>query len=295
MSFPQPPPGPPPQGPHGQQPPQGGGGYGHPPQPPQFPGGAPYGQQPAQYPGQVPPPPPGGGGTGKVVGIVIAAVVAVALIAGGAFFFLTKDDDKKDDDKQVADSGGTTGGDNGDNGDNGDSGDNGDQPPAQDNTRYRLTAPATVGQFKRVGTPETTNIPDRDRRTYRITYGNQISTQYSTTGRPAPGAGDKAVSFAGGWGTLTDPEHTVDTLMQELSERSPWHLGTAVEQNPQGAENLRMKCAQGTSASVCIWAEPSTFGIVALLHGPSDAPRGAPVAETAQVTVEFARAMRQPL
>ncbi|ONK14272.1 hypothetical protein [Streptomyces sp. MP131-18] len=337
----QPPQGPPPgqPGPYGAQPPQGpppgggpygqggapggpppGGGYGFPQQPgqpapphgapgvpgqpgppPGAPGGygqpqppGPYGQQPPQGPppyGQGPPPGGGapGGGKNKTTLVVIAVVAALAVIGGGAFFLLGGDDE-----------GGATG------------------APSDDGTAYTLSLPETSGDFQRAPDQGGMQMPDEQEQAELGLSGMEgDSGTYATfqpEDIPPPGS---VVSIVGGmWGEVPDPEAGVDALFALAAEEASGDTEMELVDSPSNFSDdqayVKCQAARGlendpdlgyrAEASVCVWADYSTMGIVILTPTPDlpadfdpnatempelSAPEPIGLEESADITKEF--------
>ena len=208
--------------------------YGQPGQP------GPYGQQPPGQPPYGPPqqpgmpvPPQGGGGKGKTIGIVVGAVVVVAAVVGGLFAT------------------GVVGG---------------------DGASYKLEPPQKLaGEYDRQGDVkrgETGELKSGEGKTKKIPdldADGDVSAQYSS--------GQKKVQFAGAFGALSDPDASLDFLIEEQTksvsklgikpENSEWK-----EMSPSGFDGELLKCTKFTGASgrmqmsVCAWVDSSTIGTV---------------------------------
>ncbi|MGW5677311.1 hypothetical protein ACWEV4_19885 [Streptomyces sp. NPDC003860] len=209
---------------------------------PQQPG--PYGQQPA-HPGQVPPPPPGG--SKKKTGLIIgAAVLALAVIAGGGYLLFSGDDSSSG----VADS--TKG--------------------------YKLTPPASVGDFKRMsGQSNDKEMKDSDKKDAEamgIKNPNQAGAAYRSGDDPSTG---KTLVMTGFWGEVEDPEKAVDgffgIVRKEASnggEDDVQLQGSAKSYEPADFKGAVMKCQNAKDSSqkepfevpMCVWADYSTLVVV---------------------------------
>jgi hypothetical protein len=290
----------PPQGqpnPYGQQPQQPQPGYGYPQQapqgvPPQQPPPPGYGypqQQPPQGPyGQQPQQPPYGGGQvpyppqapKKKTGlIVVAAVVAVAVIGGGVFF-LTKGDSGSSSNGDVADS--TKG--------------------------YKISAPATVGDFKQ--NPSSSTKPDMTASDKKDFEAAGISDPASSTATYMSGnlKTGKMLLFIGVDGTIDDPAKTIDGMFAEASKSGGDSssggkaelVGSPKAYKPAGFSGALMKCqsvktAPTTSATatsveipVCIWTDYSTVGIVEAVDYAALSGAGGGTATSAEQVADLA-------
>ena len=255
-------------GPYGQQPPQAPQpGYGYPQQapPPQpQPGygypqqgvspqpGYGYPQQPGygQQPGYHPPQPPQAGGGGKKAGLIIGAVAVVAAIAVGAYFVI-----------------------------GGGSGSGGSGSAIADDGKYKLTTPATIidGQYKRGNDSETGTMTDNDIKDAKA-WGVQNPKDVSAGYTAGSGLTAKSVMFAGVYGTIDDPEKTVDAMFAQMKTESTKDssssdgklVGSPQEFKPSGFKNGIMKCQEVESSQsgkttkmpFCIWGDHSTLTYV---------------------------------
>ncbi|GAA1354467.1 hypothetical protein [Streptomyces beijiangensis] len=274
-----------PQGVPPQQPPPPG--YGYPQQPPQGPQG-PYGQQPPQQPyGQVPYPPQA---PKKKTGlIVVAAVVAVAVIGGGVYF-LTK----------------------------GDSGSSSSNSDVADSTKgYKISAPATVGDFKKGDTgsesPTMTASDKAEAEKAGIKNPSQAVATYTNVSDPTKLEG-QSLSLSGLYGDVTDPASTIDNAFNTATKGSGKSssggtmklVGSPKAYKPAGFSGALMKCQNAemkmtTSASakpiqvpICIWTDYSTVGIVVSIDLSSVGGAGTPVTQekAADFTAQLYNATR---
>ncbi|MCA6095003.1 hypothetical protein LE181_22870 [Streptomyces sp. SCA3-4] len=289
MSFNQPGPyGQPPQPPQGPNP-YGQPGYGYPQQPPapapaygQQPPPPPYGapQQPAPggwgqpqptpgawgqqpgVPGQYPPPvPPQGGGKGKAIGITIGALVVVGALVGGAMFFLN-------------------------------GGSDGDVKP------YTMVMPETLleGKFTKTPTPAGTqnkpqSLADNEKaKAAGIENGTSVNQSYTN-------AEKQVLSVGGTYGTIADPEKSLDTVISLGDEQQKKLLGSMnakvetiapwAEFSPSGFDGAVMKCrtqkiissfgniSSETETTTCAWSDTSAIGSVSHQISKSNSPYGA--------------------
>ncbi|WP_345655224.1 hypothetical protein [Streptomyces tremellae] len=254
-------------GPYGQPPQQGGpagapnpyaqpGPYGQPGQPPQ----PPYGQNPYGGPGQPGQPPYGAGpyGAGPAGGpqkkkrtalVVTAVVVACAVIAGGVYVL-------------------TSGGGGSDIADDG---------------PHKLTAPDRVldGQFvKKPGSGGSSASSDlKDARKAGVRNPKDISAEYTKGDKDNP-LTEVVLDYGGVYGTIDDPEKTLDTFFAGLKKESSSDkegqgklVGSPRAVTPQGLKGAVMKCqnltVQGDTSGagpkeitlpICVWADHSTLG-----------------------------------
>ncbi|MFD4994558.1 hypothetical protein [Streptomyces buecherae] len=242
------PPQPPQPGPYGQ-PPQG---YGYPQQQP-----GPYGQMgPYQQPG--PPMPPQGGGSGnKTIGIVVGAIVACAAVVGGVLLFSGGDSDgdsakDKKKDTVVGDTGGQQG-----------SGGTGGTEEGQPATKYKLTGPSTIlTSYNRAGEPDTdTGLGVGDEKPTGFTAEGSVSSNYN-------GPGGKRLSIGGAYGTSSDPEASVDWVLQRLTADASTAKGAPQRFTPVGFDGDVLKCQLLVESSkplqVCSWGDASTVGVAVL-------------------------------
>ncbi|MFG3506122.1 hypothetical protein ACGF5F_11475 [Streptomyces sp. NPDC047821] len=289
-------------GPYGQPPQQPQPGYGYPQQapPPQGvpPQGYGYPQQPGPYgqppqqpygagPGAYPPPPPPA--PKKKTGLIIGAVAVVAAIGVGAYFVF----------------GGGAGG---------------NSAVGDDTKGYKLTAPASVGEYKKDessdGSSSMTDKEKKEAEALGIKNPQDISAQYKSGDESQPLAA-KMLSFGGAWGEISDPEKALDgyfAMMEkdtaEDEDVSVQFTGPAESVEPAGFEGALMKCRQAkmsfkgdASAAapkpfelpVCMWADYSTMGTVSLISmqqamgGTGAAPSKDEVAKLAAELYKTAR------
>ncbi|MCT9010453.1 hypothetical protein [Streptomyces rhizosphaerihabitans] len=285
-------------GPYGQQPQAPQPGYGYPPQaPPAQPGygypqqapGAqpptpPYGQPPAygQQPpyGTVPMPPEPSGGK-KKTGLIIGGVAVVAAIAVGAYLLFAGSNSGS----SVADDG-----------------------------PHKLTTPASVlgGEYKK-----STDAADadggmtkddlKDAEGWGVKNPKDVSAAYQSGDKSNPLA-MKQITFGGVWGTIDDPETTVDNMFagmkkeqQKEGTKDGEFVGSPKAYTPSALDGAVLKCQEikikndssSTGAAgpkeftmpVCIWGDHSTLGLVmpidfaSMMAGKGSTPEAA--AETA--------------
>ncbi|MEU9790857.1 hypothetical protein AB0E27_09515 [Streptomyces sparsogenes] len=273
------PPGPPPQGgpnPYGQGAPgpyaQGGAPYAA-PQPPQPGYGYGYPQQPQMppgYPAGMPPAPPGGGGKGKTTGLVIGAVVVVAAIVGGfALFGGGSDDELMDDGKD-----------------------------------YRLTVPSTVlGEYTSdSGDSTAQQLDSEDAAEFGMTSGMGVKVEWATPNDA------KKIQMMGVYGTVPDPEKSVDAFFTNLKKKSEavggedsdaLVVGSPERKSPAGLENAVMKCQairakeepspdEPNTLALCVWADYDTVALVA----PQEGTRDLTLDESAQIATALRKEVR---
>ncbi|MEV6019800.1 hypothetical protein [Streptomyces sp. NPDC051997] len=268
-------------GPYGQQPPAPQPGYGYPPQappaqpgygyPPQAPGvppqTPPYGQPPY---GAVPMPPEPTGGKKKPALIIggVAAVAAIAVVAYLAF-------------------GGSASG-----------------SSVADDGPHKLTTPATVLGGAYTKSPDAgdsggmTKKDLKDAEGWGVKSPKDVSAGYQSGDKSNPLA-MKQISFGGVWGTIDDPEATVDNMFagmkkeqQKEGTKSGEFIGSPKAYSPSGLSGAVLKCQEikvNNSSSgpktftmpVCIWGDHSTLGYVlpidfaSMMAGKSSTPEAA--------------------
>ncbi|MFJ4519745.1 DUF1720 domain-containing protein [Streptomyces sp. NPDC088810] len=255
-------------GPHGQQPQAPQPGYGYPQQapPPAQPGygypqqGAPqqpgpYGQQPTPYGQQQPygmPQAPQPAGGKKKTGLIIGAVAVVVAVAVAAYFALS-----------------------------GGSGSSG----VADDGPHKLTTPATVlSEYKKSkgdsGTMTKSDLKDAEK--WGVLNPKDVSAAYES-GDPDNPLSKKGINFAGVYGTIDDPEKTVDAMFAYFKSESQKNgdsaevalKGEPKEYKPAGLDGAVLKCQQATAPtgassggpkdvtlSICVWGDHSTVGFV---------------------------------
>ncbi|MER6144160.1 hypothetical protein ABT174_29670 [Streptomyces sparsogenes] len=280
------PPGPPPQGgpnPYGQGAPgsyaqgapdpyaQGGAPYAA-PQPPQP--GYGYPQQPQMppgYPPGMPPAPPSGGGKGKTTGLVIGAVVVVAAIVGGVLLF-----------RGASDDGGLT----------------------DDGKDYRLTVPSTVlGEYTSdSGDSTAQQLGSEEAKEFGMTSGMGVKVEWATP------SDAKKIQMIGVYGTVPDPEKSVDAFFTNLKKKSEGAggedsdalvVGSPERKSPAGLENAVMKCQairakeepspdEPNTLALCVWADYDTVAVVAPQEGTKDLT----LDESAQIATALRKEVR---
>ncbi|MER6910870.1 topoisomerase II [Streptomyces sp. NPDC000594] len=245
-------------GPYGQ--PDGPGGYPPPQQPGQW--GSP--QQPGQpgapvhqaYPGQ-PPVPPRGGGKKKTALIIGASVVALAVVATGAVLLLGNGD-----------------------------GDGGDSGVSAATKGYKLTPPATVGDFKRGELRSGATMSDEDRKEAEkigVKDPQEVQAEYKA-GSDAEPLKQRMMMVNGVWGEIGNPAEAIDAYFAAAREGAAGSdgktevelLGTARSVSPKGLDGALMKCQEAKftpkddsgpmpknwQVPICIWADHSTVTAV---------------------------------
>ncbi|MER6463885.1 hypothetical protein ACWC4D_37535 [Streptomyces sp. NPDC001288] len=228
-------------------------GYGFPPQggpvpPQQNPYGQPqqpYGQPPyGQQPYGVPQPPAPGGG-GKKTGLIIGAVAVVAAIAVSAYFVL---------------------------------GNGGGSSSVADDGPHKLTAPAAVvdGAYKKQGTSQSGQLTSSDVKNAEA-WGIHDPKDVSASYVQGSGLTAKSLSFSGVYGTIDDPEKTVDAMFAETKAESAKSdsqgklVGEPKTFEPAGFDGI-MKCQEiesedsstgkSTTMPFCVWGDHSTVAYV---------------------------------
>lgn len=321
MSYNQPPPNPygqqPPAGGYGQQPQQGGGygqpqpGYGQPPQgggygqpqpgygypqqqqqpqapygqvPPQQPGYGqqPYGQQPGYGYPQQPGPPQGGGNkrTGLIIGIVVALVAV-----GAGVFFVTK----------------------------GDSGGSGNSAIKNDGKKYKLMTPDTVATDFTKNDGSESDMTDKDKSDFEKA-GVQDPHGVGADYKSGSGLTAKSLTFQGVYGTVSDPNKTVDAAFgqatqEDSSDGKAELVGSPQTFKPDGLDDAILKCQamkytpndsnggpKSFTVPVCIWGDYSTVGVVVVTDAQSILTGKSPsLSDTADVAAKVRKDVRVPL
>jgi hypothetical protein len=315
MSYNQPPPNPygqqpqgggygqPQPGGYGQPQPQPGGygqpqpqpGYGYPQQapqpgygqvPPQQPYGQPqqpYGQQPGYGYPQQPAPPQGGGG--KKTGVIIGVVVALVAVGVGVFF---------------ATKGGGSGG---------------STAIKNDGKQYKIVLPGTVASdYKKDDGSDSTSLSDKEKSDF-AKDGVQNPQGAGADYKSGSGLTVKALNFRGVYGTVKDPEKTVDAAFAEAAKEDDDSDGkTELQGSPQtfhpaGMDDAILKCQQmkytPTDSSggpksftipVCVWGDYSTVGVVGLSDAASIlGGKTQSLSDAADVTAQVRKDTRVPL
>ncbi|GAA1045406.1 hypothetical protein FSY75_24355 [Streptomyces sp. TR1341] len=227
-------------------------GYGYPQQPgmPQQPG--PYGQQPygqqQPYGGMPQPPQPGGGK--KKTGLIIGSVVVVAAIVVGAVFLL---------------------------------GGGGGSSSVADDGAHKLITPATVlTEYKRDSSKSDTMTSSdlKDAEKWGVHNPQDVSAEYKSGDASNP-LGQKMIEFGGVYGTIDDPEKTVDAMFAYMKAESSKDstdkytlVGEPKAYKPASLDGAILKCQQAKGANTdstgpkemsfdfCIWGDHSTLGMV---------------------------------
>ncbi|MCH0558311.1 hypothetical protein [Streptomyces sp. MUM 16J] len=246
-------------GPYGQQPqapqPGYGYGYGYPQQGvPEQPN--PYGQQQPAY-GQQPygmPQAPVPGGGKKKTGLIIGTVAVVAAVAVGVYFV-------------VSGSGGSSGG------------------GIADDGPHKLTTPATVLSEYKKSKSDSGSMTEKDLKDaekWGVHNPKDVTAEYESGDDNNP-LSKKMIEFAGVYGTIDDPEKTVDAMFAYLKAQSTKDdedkytlQGEPVTYKPAGLNGAVLKCQQAKGANsesdsggpkefsvdFCIWGDHSTLGVV---------------------------------
>ncbi|WUS96998.1 hypothetical protein OHA46_10025 [Streptomyces sp. NBC_00708] len=272
-------------GPYGGQPPQGQPGYGYPQQAPQ---GVPpqqqpqpgYGYPPAQQPGpygQQPPTPPYGGQQAygqqpgfpppapakKKTGLIVGAAVLALAVIGGGVYFLTSD--------------------------------GGSGSVASSTKGYKLTPPASVGEYKKSNdssdnkTGPLTGKDKTEAEGMGIKSPTEASASYTSGDMEKNPLTAKMLVLKGLWGQVDDPAKAVDAAFASAKEEMGKDegdsdsevslVGSPEKAEPKDFDGALMKCqvlktvnkdADGSVAKgpkelntpVCIWSDYSTVGIV---------------------------------
>ncbi|MFI9392090.1 hypothetical protein ACIG53_14540 [Streptomyces bauhiniae] len=283
---PPPPPGPPapPQAPYGypqQGVPQQPGPYAQPQQNPygQPPPQAPYGQAPYG----APQPPVQGRNNSKRNGLIIGAVAVVAAVAVGVYFLT---------------SGGGGGGD------------------VADDGPHKLVAPSTVlSEYKKGKSDNGAMTKDdlKDAENWGVKDAKDVSAEYAAGNVDNP-LSKKVIEFGGVYGTIADPEKTVDELfayMKDQSSKDAEHkyklIGEPKRYEPEALGDAVLKCQQAkgdTSGSgegvpkemtfsLCVWGDHSTVGLVMPMDiATLAAGRSSDPAADAELTAKFRAAVR---
>lgn len=234
-------------------PPQPGYGYpqqGVPQQPNPYGQQAPYGQQP---PYGMPPQAPASGGGGKKTGLIIGAVAVVAAIAVGAYFVL-------------GGSGGST--------------------SVADDGPHKLTTPATVlGAYKKSvsdsGSMTANDMKDADK--WGVHDPKDVSAKYMSGNKDVLFS-QKLIQFGGVYGTIDDPEKTVDAMFAHMKadtkpggeDENVTLVGEPKAYTPASLHGAVLKCQQAKvdasggekgmpkalTMTLCIWGDYSTLGLV---------------------------------
>ncbi|KIE28004.1 membrane protein [Streptomyces sp. MUSC 125] len=245
-------------GPYGQQPqaPQPGYGYGYPQQGvPEQPN--PYGQQQQPAYGQQPygmPQAPVPGGGKKKTGLIIGTVAVVAAVAVGVYFV-------------VSGSGGSSGG------------------GIADDGPHKLTTPATVLSEYKKSKSDSGSMTEKDLKDaekWGVHNPKDVTAEYESGDDNNP-LSKKMIEFAGVYGTIDDPEKTVDAMFAYLKAQSTKDdedkytlQGEPVTYKPAGLNGAVLKCQQAKGANsesdsggpkefsvdFCIWGDHSTLGVV---------------------------------
>jgi hypothetical protein len=270
-------------------------GYGYPQQPPQQP--AYGGQVPPQQPGygQVPPQPygqqPGYGypqgappqGGGKKTGLIIGAVVALVAIGVGVFFV-------------------TKGG-----------GGGGSASIKNDGKQYKLVAQETVASDYTKDSGSDSSLTDSDKSDFEKA-GVQNPTGVGADYKSGSGLTAKALNFQGVYGTVKDPEKTVDLAFAEAakqdndSDGKTQLLGSPQTFHPSGTDDAVIKCQQmkytPTDSSggpksftipVCVWGDYSTIGVVGLSDAASIlGGKTQSLSDAADITAKVRKDVRVP-
>ncbi|WP_225100892.1 hypothetical protein [Streptomyces sp. CoH27] len=231
-------------------------GYGYPQQGvPQQPN--PYGQQPGPY-GQQPygmPQAPQAGGGKKKTGLIIVAVAVVAAVAVGAYFV-------------IGGGGGAS---------------------VADDGPHKLITPDSVinGTYKKSADGSDSSVSDEDMTDFK-NAGVQNAQGVQAGYKAGTGLTAQNLMFEGTYGTIKDPEATVDAMFAAAKAKSEKKnsdgtsgskgtlVGSPQQFTPSGFSNGVMKCQesqisnQGATSGapktitvpVCIWGDHSTMAII---------------------------------
>ncbi|MBM7167960.1 hypothetical protein JQK87_05960 [Streptomyces sp. G44] len=245
----QPQPGPYGQPPQGVPPQQPQPGYGYPQPPQQAPQQGGFGQ-PGPY-GQFPPPPPPPGGGKKKTGLIVGAVAVVAALGIGAYFLF---------------------------------GGGGGSASVEDDGAHKLVLPASVGAYEKgENSPDDGPLNTGDKRdAEEIGIKNAENAAAAYTSGTAPKG--RQMSFQGIYGEIADPEKAVDAGFAKAGEKAEKEsddnagdgekvelVGSPETVEPDSLDNAVMKCQTANFSEgdelvklpICIWADHSTYGIVA--------------------------------
>jgi hypothetical protein len=245
---------------------------------------APYGQQPNPYgqqPYGVPPQPPQPAGGKKKTGLIIGAVAVVAALAVGGYFVL----------------GGSSGG------------------GVADDGPHKLTTPATVltEYKKKDGDSDTMTKQDlKDAEKWGVHDPKDVSAKYESGNDDNP-LSKKMIQFGGVYGTIDDPEKTVDAMFAYMKTKALEEKDSEVTltgepkaYSPAGLDGAVLKCQQASAPtgasnggpkdvtiSICIWGDHSTLGLVMPVDVANlAAGRSSDPAADAELTAKFRGAVR---
>ncbi|WP_330457832.1 hypothetical protein OIB37_13550 [Streptomyces sp. NBC_00820] len=266
-------------------------GYGYPQQPGVPPQPGPYGQQPNPYgqqpgpygqaPYTVPQPPVPAGGKKKTGLIIAAAAVVVAVGVLATFMF------------------------------SGGSGDVADDGP------HKLTTPSTVlSEYKKgkSGSESMTKSDMKDAEKWGVHNPRDVSASYQA-GDPSTPLSQKVIQFGGVYGTIDDPEKTVDAMFAFMAKdtksggdgEAVTLVGEPKAYTPDGLDGAVLKCQQAKFANseagagepkelnmtMCVWGDHSTLGLVMPMDFATlAAGRSTDPAEAAELTAKFRKEVR---
>jgi hypothetical protein len=204
-------------------------------------------------------PPQGSGKAGKTVAIVIGSLVIVGLVIGGIFLF------------------GNVGG--------------GGSGVGADGKKYKLTSPQTVaGEYQKNSAGTTNEMTQSELSEFEKAGVEDPKSEHGSY-KSGTGTAVKQLNFQGVWGSVEDPESTVDAAFAKMAEdseenaertgRSAELVGSPEEVTPAGLdEEAVMKCqiikvslgasTSGTGeikAPLCMWADNSTVAMVSAQDG----------------------------
>ncbi|MFG2605770.1 hypothetical protein ACGFT2_19830 [Streptomyces sp. NPDC048514] len=257
-------------------------GYGYPQQaPPAAPQGYGYPQQggPQQPYGMPQQPQPAGGK--KKTGLIIGTVAVVAALAVGAYFVI-----------------------------------GGSGTDVADDGPHKLTTPATVlTEYTRGETDSGTMKKDdlKDAEKWGVHGPHDVSAQYKSGDKSNP-LSQKMIQFGGVYGTIDDPEKTVDAMfayMKTESQKDSDGKDVTLKDEPKtyqpaGLDGAVLKCQQAqaptgqstggpkdVTMTICIWGDHSTLGMVMPMEIASlAAGRSSDPAADAELAAKFRKEVR---
>jgi hypothetical protein len=148
-----------------------------------------------------------------------------------------------------------------------------------DDGAHKLTTPATIidGQYKKGdggAASEMTDKDVKDAESWGVHNPKDVSAAYTA----GSGLTSKNLMFAGVYGTIDDPEKTVDAMFAQMKKESTKDsdssdgklVGSPQEFKPDGFKNGIMKCQEVESTEsgkttrmpFCIWGDHSTLTYV---------------------------------
>ncbi|GAA4919959.1 hypothetical protein GCM10023237_45720 [Streptomyces coeruleoprunus] len=152
---------------------------------------------------------------------------------------------------------------------------------AADTKGYKLTAPESVGEFKKSEGSGSSTLSDKDKKEAEalgIKNPQQLGVQYQSGDKSNP-MQQKMLTLSGLWGEISDPEKALDGHFNKVQEGEDEDLsikfiGSAEEVTPAGFEGALMKCRQAeftfkgdtegltnkpVLVPVCAWADFGTM------------------------------------